>query len=278
MSKSVPYITLNDDKMMPQLGLGVWKASEAQAREAVRHAFETGYRSIDTAAAYNNERGVGEGLKDAALPRESYFVTTKVWNADQGAQAAHEAALRSLEQLGLDYVDLLLIHWPLPDKNLYVKTWKALIALKEEGRALSIGVSNFNPVHLQRLIDETGVTPAVNQIETHPYFQRADLREVHRKLGIHTEAWSPLAQGKVTEDPALRAIADKYGKTPAQVVLRWHLDNGVIVIPKSVTPERITSNFAVFDFALSDEDRARIDALDRNERLGPDPETFNLDT
>ncbi|WP_426152866.1 aldo/keto reductase [Pseudomonas sp. DC3000-4b1] len=276
MSKSVPYVTLNDDKMMPQLGLGVWKASEDQARQAVREAFEVGYRSIDTASVYENEGGVGLGLQDAGLPRESYFVTTKVWNADQGFDQAREAALRSLERLGLDYVDLLLIHWPLPMADRYLDTWKALIALRDEGRALSIGVSNFNPSHLQRLIDETGVAPTVNQIEAHPYFQRADLRAFHQEHGIHTEAWSPLAQGKVAEDPQLQAIAAKYGKSPAQVALRWHLDNGTIVIPKSVTPERIRSNFEVFDFSLTDEDRQSIQALDRQQRLGPDPETFAM--
>ncbi|WP_040262425.1 aldo/keto reductase [Pseudomonas massiliensis] len=276
MSKSVPYVTLNDDKMMPQLGLGVWKASEDQARQAVREAFEVGYRSIDTASIYENEGGVGLGLQDAGLPRESYFVTTKVWNADQGFDQAREAALRSLERLGLDYVDLLLIHWPLPMAERYLDTWKALIALRDEGRALSIGVSNFNPSHLQRLIDETGVVPAVNQVEAHPYFQRADLRAFHQEHGIHTEAWSPLAQGKVAEDPQLQAIAAKYGKSPAQVALRWHLDNGTIVIPKSVTPERIRINFEVFDFSLTEEDRQSIQALDRQQRLGPDPETFAM--
>jgi len=276
MSKSVPYVTLNDDKMMPQLGLGVWKASDEQARQAVRTAFETGYRAIDTASIYNNETGVGQGLEDAGLPRESYFVTTKVWNADQGAQPSREAALRSLDRLKLDYVDLLLIHWPLPQKDAYLDTWKTLIALRDEGRALSIGVSNFNPDHLQRLIDETGVTPSVNQIEMHPYFQRADLRAVHDKLGIHTEAWSPLAQGKVADDPVLQAIAAKYGKTAAQVTLRWHLDNGVIVIPKSVTPERIAANFDVLEFELDAQDREQIARLEDNQRLGPDPETFDM--
>jgi len=276
MSKSVPLLTLNDDKMMPQLGLGVWKASDDQARQAVHHAFEVGYRSIDTAAIYENERGVGRGLKDAALPRESYFVTTKVWNADQGAQPSRDAALRSLERLDLEYVDLLLIHWPLPKADRYLETWETLIALRDEGRALSIGVSNFNPAHLERLIRETGVTPAVNQVEAHPYFQRADLREVHRSLNIHTEAWSPLAQGKVAQDPVLQALAAKYGKTPAQITLRWHLDSGNIVIPKSVTPERIRENFDVLEFELTDEDRAQIAALDRGERLGPDPETFSM--
>lgn len=276
MSKSVPLLTLNDDKMMPQLGLGVWKASDDQARQAVHHAFEVGYRSIDTAAIYENERGVGQGLKEAALPRESYFVTTKVWNADQGAQPSRDAALRSLDRLDLEYVDLLLIHWPLPQADRYLQTWETLIALRDEGRALSIGVSNFNPAHLERIIKATGVTPAVNQVEAHPYFQRADLREAHRSFNIHTEAWSPLAQGKVALDPVLQALAAKYGKTPAQITLRWHLDIGNIVIPKSVTPERIRENFDVLEFELTDEDRAQIAALDRGERLGPDPETFSM--
>lgn len=276
MTKSVPYVTLNDDKMMPQLGLGVWKASNDEARSAVSTAFEVGYRAIDTASIYGNEEGVGQGLQDAGLPRESYFVTTKVWNADQGAEQSREAALRSLERLKLDYVDLLLIHWPLPSKDQYVDTWKTLVALRDEGRALSIGVSNFNPAHLRRIIDETGVVPAVNQIEAHPYFQRADLRAAHEAHNIHIEAWSPLAQGKVSEDPVLQAIAAQYGKSPAQVALRWHLDNGVIVIPKSVTPARIRENFDVFDFELSSQDRARIAELERNERLGPDPETFAM--
>ncbi|MFF7709806.1 aldo/keto reductase [Pseudomonas sp. NPDC007930] len=274
MSTDHPRIQLADTTVMPQLGLGVWQASDSEATQAVAEAIKAGYLAIDTAAIYKNETGVGEGVRQAGKPREQLFITTKVWNDDQGYDKAIAALESSLKRLKMDYVDLLLIHWAQPSKNLYLETWHALIELKKRGLARAIGVSNFHAPHLQRIIDETGETPAVNQIELHPYLQQQPLREVHKRLGIHTEAWSPLAQGKVMDDPVLAKIAAKHGKEVAQVVIRWHLDSGLIVIPKSVTPKRIRSNAEVFDFRLDDEDLAAIAGLDRGQRLGPDPDTF----
>lgn len=269
-----PLVALNDGNTMPQLGLGVWKASDEQARMAVREALAIGYRSIDTATMYKNEAGVGAGIRDAGLPRSEVFVTTKVWNTDQGAQATRKSLEASLARLGLDYVDLFLIHWPAPMQDQYVETWRTLIALKREGLTRSIGVANFNPPHLQRLIDETGEKPVLNQIELHPYFQQHSLRQANAALDIHTECWSPLAKGQVLDEGLVAAIAAKHGKTPGQVVIRWHLDHGLIVIPKSITPTRIRSNFNVFDCHLDADDMSAIAKLDRGLRLGPDPETF----
>jgi len=274
MSSSSPTLSFNDGNTIPQLGLGVWQASNADARTAVAEALRAGYRSIDTAAIYENEEGVGAGLIDAGLPRNEVFVTTKIWNADQGSDAAKPALEKSLSRLKLDYVDLLLIHWPSPKQDKYLDTWRAMIEMKDQGLVRSIGVSNFNRPHLQRVIDETGVTPVLNQIELHPYMQQIAMRHTHDELGIRTESWSPLAQGKALEDPVILDIAKKYGKTASQVIIRWHLDQGLVVIPKSVTPSRIRSNFEVFDFALDEDDLKSIATLNKNQRLGPDPDQF----
>jgi len=274
MSSSSPTLSLNDGHTIPQLGLGVWQASNADARTAVAEALRAGYRSIDTAAIYENEEGVGAGLIDAGLARNEVYVTTKIWNNDQGTDPAHQALEKSLTRLKLDYVDLLLIHWPSPKQDKYLETWRAMIEMKNQGLVRSIGVSNFNPSHLQRLIDETSITPALNQIELHPYMQQIAMRHTHDGLGIRTESWSPLAQGKALDDATILEIAKKYGKTSSQVIIRWHLDQGLIVIPKSVTPSRIRSNFDVFDFALDADDLKSIAALNRNQRLGPDPDQF----
>lgn len=270
-------VTLNDGRTMPQLGLGVWRTPQEVAAEVVKTALEAGYRSVDTAAIYGNERGVGEGLRAAGVARDDIFLTTKLWNDNQGFDSTLTAFDKSLARLGLETVDLYLIHWPAPKKDLYVDTWKALVRLKEEGRAKSIGVSNFQPEHLQRIIDETGVVPAVNQVELHPSFQQRALRDAHAKHGIHTESWSPLGQGKQLEDPVVAEIARKHGRTPAQVVIRWHLDSGLIVIPKSVTPSRIVENFQVFDFKLDADDLAKLGGLDTaGGRIGPDPATADF--
>ena len=267
-------VTLNDGQAMPQFGLGVWQTPQDVAAEVVKTALDAGYLSVDTAAIYGNERGVGEGLKVA---KGEVFLTTKLWNDRQGFDSTLQAFDKSLGRLGVEAVDLYLIHWPAPAKDLYLDSWKAMIQLKQEGRARSIGVSNFTPEHLQRLIDETGVTPAVNQIELHPSFQQRTLRAFHEAHGIHTESWSPLGQGRQLEDPTVGEIARKHGKSPAQVVIRWHLDSGLIVIPKSVTPSRIRENVEVFDFQLDAEDMAAIDGLDRADgRIGPDPMTANF--
>jgi len=269
-----PTISFNDGRAIPQVGLGVWKTPDDGAGDAVAAALDAGYRHVDTAAAYKNERGVGEGLRRAGVPREEVFVTTKLWNEEQGFDRTLRAFDASLEQLGLDHVDLYLIHWPSPARDLYVDTWRAFVRLKEEGRARSIGVSNFTAEHLDRLADETGVTPAINQIELHPRFQQRALREAHAARGIVTQSWSPLGQGQLLQDPVIAGIARKHGRTPAQVVIRWHVDSGLVVIPKSVTPSRIAENFDVFGFALDADDLAAIMKLDTGDgRIGPDPMT-----
>ena len=272
---SIPMLTLNDGKAMPQLGLGVWQVANETAAEVVRFALESGYRAVDTAAVYRNEEGVGEGIRDAGVARDQVFVTTKVWNADHGHDETLRAMEASLKRLRMDYVDLYLIHWPTPAQDRYLETWRAMVRLREEGMARSIGVSNFKVPHLERLLAHTEVVPAVNQIELHPYFQQREARTFHAAHGIATESWSPLAQGAVAHDPVVASIADKYGKSPAQVVIRWHLDNGLIVIPKSVTPSRIVENGAVLDFRLDDEDLARLASLDQGRRIGPDPDEFS---
>ena len=269
-----PVLKLNDGRAIPQIGLGVWKADDAQAAEAVRVALQAGYRHVDTAAIYGNEAGVGEGIRTAGVPREAVFVTTKLWNDAQGTDSVRKAFDASLKRLGLDYVDLYLIHWPAPRKGLYLDTWRAFIRLKEEGLVRSIGVSNFMPEHLDRIINETGVTPVLNQIELHPGFQQTALRAAHAKHGIITQAWSPLGQGQLLDHPALKAIAAKHQRTVAQVILRWHLQSGFVAIPKSVTPSRIKENFDILDFALDADDLAAIAKLDdKNGRIGPDPMT-----
>ncbi|GAA2431793.1 aldo/keto reductase [Streptomyces macrosporus] len=276
MSK-VPSITLNNGVSMPQLGFGVWQVPDDEAEKAVGTALEAGYRSIDTAAIYENEAGTGRAIAASGIAREELFVTTKLWNSEQGHDSTLRAFDASLERLGLDYVDLYLIHWPVPEKDAYVDTYRAFEKILADGRAKAIGVSNFLPAHLERLIGETSVVPAVNQIELHPWFQQAESRAFHAEHGIATEAWSPLGQGKgLLEVPTVVEVARKHGRTPAQVVLRWHLQLGNVVIPKSVTPSRIEENIDVFDFELDDEDLAAFAALDEGRRLGPDPATFNV--
>jgi diketogulonate reductase-like aldo/keto reductase len=270
----VPTIPLRGGAEIPQLGFGVFQVPPAQTIEAVAQALSIGYRHIDTAAAYGNEAQVGEAIRASGLDRRDVFVTTKCWNDDQGYEEAKRACRRSLERLGFDYIDLYLIHWPVPTRERYVPTWRAFIELQAEGHARSIGVSNFLPAHLQRVIAETGETPAINQIELHPYYQQRELRSEHERLGIVTEAYSPLGQAMVLEDPAIVAIAQAHSRTPAQVVLRWHLQIGNVTIPKSVTAERIRQNFEVFDFELTDAEMQAINELDSGRRIGPDPETF----
>jgi diketogulonate reductase-like aldo/keto reductase len=270
----VPRIALRGDTEIPQLGFGVFQVPPEDTADVVGRALATGYRHIDTAAAYENEEGVGQAIRASDLAREELFVTTKCANSDHGFDEARRALHGSLERLGLGFVDLYLIHWPIPARDRYVETWKAFVEMQSEGLIRSIGVSNFQPAHLRRVIDETGVTPAINQVELHPRLQQPDLRKVHAELGIVTEAWSPLAQGAVLDDPAIVRIAEAHGVTPGQVVLRWHLQIGNVVIPKSVTPERIEQNFDVFGFELGDDEMRAIEALDAGERTGPDPDHF----
>ncbi|MET0132241.1 MAG: aldo/keto reductase [Kibdelosporangium sp.] len=270
----IPNVTLNNGVEMPQLGFGVFQVPDSETFDAVSAALDAGYRSIDTAKVYGNEAGVGKAI--AGHPRDQLFITTKLWNSDQGYDATLKAFDQSLGRLGLDYLDLYLIHWPTPAKDRYADSWKALVKLAEDGRVRSIGVSNFQPAHLRRVIDETGVTPAVNQVELHPYLQQAEVREAHAELGIATEAWSPLAKGgDLLDHDTITAIAGKHGRTPAQVIIRWHLQLGNVVIPKSVTPARIAANLDVFGFALDDADLAAIAKLDKGLRTGPDPDAFN---
>ncbi|MFI9077113.1 aldo/keto reductase [Streptomyces sioyaensis] len=276
MSK-VPSITLNNGITMPQLGFGVWQIEDDQAFTTVGQALEAGYRSIDTAALYGNEAGTGKALAASGIAREELFVTTKLWNSDHGHDAALRAFDTSLGKLGLEYVDLYLIHWPLPSRDTYIDTYKALEKIYADGRAKAIGVSNFQPAHLERLLGETSVVPAVNQIELHPQFPQADSRAFHARHNIVTEAWSPLGQGKgLLEHPTIAELAAKHGRTPAQVVLRWHLQLGNVVIPKSATPSRIAENIDVFGFELDDTDLATLAGLDSGNRLGPDPATFGM--
>jgi len=270
----VPKIPLRGDVEIPQLGFGVFQVPPEDTAEATTLALQAGYRHIDTAAAYGNEAAVGQAVRAAGLDRSEVFITTKCFNDDHGHQQAHKAFKASLDRLEVDYVDLYLIHWPVPSKDKYVETWQAFTELQAEGVVRSIGVSNFQPAHLRRIIDETGVTPAVNQVELHPLLQQAGLRREHAELGIVTEAWSPLAQGAVLDDPVITEIAETHSKTAGQVVIRWHLQLGNVVIPKSVTPERIEQNFDVFDFHLSEREMAAIEELDAGQRTGPDPDTF----
>ncbi|MGW0930142.1 aldo/keto reductase [Streptomyces sp. NPDC002644] len=277
MSSKVPPIVLNNGVEMPQLGFGVWQIPDDEAERAVATALEAGYRSIDTAAAYGNERGTGKAVAASGIPREEVFVTTKLWNSDQGYDSTLRAFDTSLKKLGLDYVDLYLIHWPMPMRGTFVETYKAFEKLYADGVIRAIGVSNFLPEHLRTLMDATSVVPAVNQIELHPHLQQGEARAFHADHGIATEAWSPLGAGKgLLEVPAIAAVAQKHGRTPAQVVLRWHLQTGNVVIPKSATPSRIKENFDVFGFTLDDEDLAAIRALDEGRRTGADPATADF--
>jgi 2,5-diketo-D-gluconate reductase A len=273
---AVPQITLNNGQSIPQLGFGVFQIEPGDTVEAVTTALQTGYRHIDTAEAYGNEKEVGEAVAKSSLDRADVFVTSKLSNDAHRPDDARRAFDASLAALGFDYLDLFLIHWPLPTRydGDFVSTWRTLEEFYREGRARSIGVSNFQPHHLRRLHEETEVPPAVNQIEVHPYLTQDEVRGFCAEHGIAVEAWSPIGQGLVLDDPIIRAIAERAGKTPAQVVLRWHIQRGDIVFPKSVTPARMKENFDIFGFELSDSDVAEISALNRNERTGPDPDTF----
>jgi 2,5-diketo-D-gluconate reductase A len=271
---TIPRLALHDGIEVPQLGFGVFQVPPEETQRAVEEALEAGYRHIDTAAAYRNEAGVGAAFAASGLPREDVFVTTKLWNSQQGHDATLAAFEASLERLGLDHVDLYLIHWPVPSEDRFVDTWRAFERIYEEEAARTVGVSNFRIEDLERLLAETDTRPTVNQIELHPRFQQAELRAFHAEHRIATEAWSPLAQGGLLDDETILAIAESHDRTPAQVILRWHLQLDNIVIPKSVTPERIRENIEIFDFELSDEEMAEFAKLDSGERIGPDPETF----
>ncbi|MEU6104073.1 aldo/keto reductase [Streptomyces flaveolus] len=275
MNHVVPTVTLNNGVEIPQLGFGVFQVPDAETTAAVSAALEAGYRSIDTAAIYGNEAGVGRALADSGIARDDLFVTTKLWNADQGYDATLKAFDTSLDKLGLDHVDLYLIHWPTPARDLYRESWKAVEKLVADGRIRAAGVSNFQPAHLERLIAGSDLVPAVNQVELHPGLQQGELRAAHSRLGIVTEAWSPLAQGAVLKDEAITTLAARHGKSAAQVVLRWHLQLGNVVIPKSVTPARIRENLDVFDFTLTDDEMTAIAGLDRDLRTGPHPDELN---
>jgi 2,5-diketo-D-gluconate reductase A len=273
---AVPTITLNDGVEIPQLGFGVFQIPPEETAEAVRTALEVGYRHIDTAEMYGNEKEVGQAVRESGIPREEVFVTSKLNNSFHRRDDALRAFDRTMEDLGFEQLDLFLVHWPLPTIVVdYVETWKAMEEVHASGRCRSIGVSNFNPHHLRRLFGETQVRPAVNQIEVHPYLAQDDVRAFCKEHEIAVEAWSPIAQGKVLGDPVITRLAERYGRTPAQVVLRWHVQRGDIVFPKSVNRARMEENFALFDFALDEEDMVDLTALDRHERTGPDPDTFD---
>ena len=259
---------------MPRLGLGVWRVEESDATDSVKWAIENGYRLIDTAAVYKNEKGVGEGIRQSGIKREDLFVTTKLWNADQGYDSAHQAFNESLERLGLDYVDLYLIHWPVEGK--FNDSWRAMEEIYESGRAKAIGVSNFHQHHIEELMTTAKIKPMVDQIELHPTLTQVELRDYLAGEGIAVEAWSPLGQGKILQNPTLVEIGEKHNKTAAQVIIRWHLQSDIIVIPKSVHEERIKENYDVFDFELTDEEIGQINALNIDERLGADPDNFDF--
>ncbi|HEY6630405.1 MAG TPA: aldo/keto reductase [Rhizobiaceae bacterium] len=270
-------ITLNDGTSIPQLGLGVWQVDPDITAKVVGWAIESGYRSIDTAEGYRNEEGVGEAIRAAGVPRSDLYITSKLRNGAHRRDDALRAFDGTLEKLGIEQLDLFLIHWPLPSQDRYVEAWKTLIELKNAGRIRSIGVSNFNQDHLERIIGETGETPVVNQIELHPAFQQRDKRTFHAKHGIRIESWSPLGSGRLLDDPTIARVAGKHGKTVAQTIIRWHLQQGLIVIPKSVNRDRIASNFDVYDFELDAEDMKAIDGLDSSDgRTGPDPATASF--
>lgn len=274
---TVPAVKLNDGNHIPQLGYGVWQVGNDEAISAVSEALKVGYRHIDTAAIYGNEEGTGKAINESGIARGDIYLTTKLWNKEQGYESTLKAFDESLKKLGTDYVDLYLIHWPLPSKDLFMETWRAFIKIKEEGRAKSIGVSNFRTADLERILKESDVVPVLNQIELYPQFQQDELRLFHSKHNIATEAWSPLGQGTILENPTLKTIAEKHGKSVAQVILRWHIETGNIVIPKSVTPARIKENFEVFDFSLNGTDHDAITKLDKTDgRIGPNPATFSV--
>ncbi|PMC35989.1 aldo/keto reductase [Bacillus sp. UMB0899] len=271
------FVTLNNGLKMPQLGFGVWQVEDDQATNAVSNAIKAGYTSIDTAMIYQNEVGVGKAIKEASVPREELFITTKVWNTDQGYDNTLKAFDASLERLGLDYIDLYLIHWPTPEFDQYVDTYKALEKLYKDGKVKAIGVCNFEIEHLERLINECEVVPVLNQIECHPYLAQNEIKEFCAKHNIFVEAWSPLDQGgEALQDEVIKKIAEAHNKTTAQVILRWHLQNNTIVIPKSVTPSRIEENFNVFDFELTSDEMSAINELNRDRRKGPHPNDMNV--
>jgi 2,5-diketo-D-gluconate reductase A len=272
----VPGIELNNGTTIPQLGFGVFQIDPSDTAEAVTTALEAGYRHIDTAQMYGNEAEVGEAIAKSDIPRDQLWITTKCNNSNHGYDDAQSALDESLQKMGLDFVDLYLIHWPLPGKDLYVDTWKGFEQAQSDGKVRTIGVSNFQPHHLDRLLDETETVPAVNQIELHPRMQQAGLRSYHERHGIRTEAWSPIGQGKgLLDAPELTEIAQAHGKSPAQVVLRWHVQIGNIVFPKSSTAERVRENYAIFDFELGDDEVEKINGMEKAERLGPDPDKFD---
>jgi 2,5-diketo-D-gluconate reductase A len=270
-----PTLALNSGVQIPQLGFGVFQVSTDDIGPAVSTALEAGYRHIDTAALYGNEEGVGEAIRESGLAREDVFVTTKVWNTDQGHDSALAALDASLDRLGMDFVDLYLIHWPTPARDRYVETWLALEKAYADGRVRAIGVSNFQANHLRRLQAEGTVLPAVNQVELHPTFGQDELAQVHREMGIVTESWSPLGRAADLDNTTITEIATRLDRTPAQVIIRWHLQQGFVVIPKSIRPERIRANLDVFDFELGDSDMSMISALESGNRIGPDPDRFN---
>ncbi len=282
MDTHTPHQLLNDGTLVPRLGYGLWQVDRNASADLVAHALQTGYRLIDTAEAYYNEEGVGEGIRAANLLRDEVFVTTKVWNTHHGYDPTLRAFDASLQRLGIERVDLYLMHWPSQIRNAYVETWRAMIRLRDEGRVGAIGVCNFAIPQLQRLIDETGITPVLNQIELHPYFQQRDVRRFHAATAIATQSWSPLGlwanqQASPLDDPLVRELAGKYDKSPAQIILRWHLDNELLVVSKSARPTRIEENFQIFDFSLHQDDLARMAMLDHpNGRLGPDPLTADF--
>jgi 2,5-diketo-D-gluconate reductase A len=277
MSSSLsPSVPLNDGNSIPTLGFGVFKVPPADTEQAVSTALQAGYRHIDTAAMYGNERETGRAVAASGVPRDELYLVTKLWNSEQGYDSTLAAFDASMERLGIDYLNLYLVHWPMPKANKFVDTFKAFAHLRDQGRIRSIGVSNFEPEHLAVLVDATGIVPAVNQVELHPRLPQNEVREVHARLGIATEAWGPLGQGSLLTDAAVTAVAEDVGRTPAQVLIRWHIQLGNIVIPKSVNPQRIASNFDVFDFELSEKDMATISSLDDGNRLGPDPRTFDF--
>lgn len=272
----VPGVALNDGNTIPQVGYGVWEIPNDKVAGTVVTAVEAGYRLIDTAQGYGNEEGVGQGIRDCGLPREQLFITSKLRTSDQGYDATIKSFTGSLERLGLDYLDLFLIHWPVPKHDRYSDTWKAFVQLQRDGRIRSIGVSNFLPEHLERIIGDSGVAPAVNQIELHPEYQQRDVREAHKRRNIAIESYSPLGRGEVLSNGDIKAIADKHGKSTAQVIVRWHVQEGLIAIPKSSNPDHIRGNIDVFDFELADEDMAKLAALDKPDgKMLSDPATNN---
>lgn len=273
-ASAIPTVSLNDDNTIPVIGLGVGELSEAEAERSVSAALEAGYRLIDTAAAYGNEAAVGRAVRDSGIPREQIFVTTKLATENQGFGPSQDAARASLERLGLDYIDLYLIHWPAGEQGLYIDSWGGLMKVKEDGVARSIGVCNFHAEHLSNIIDLSFFTPAINQIELHPLLNQADLRQINAGYGIVTEAYGPLGVGRLLDNAAVTTVADAHGKTPAQVLIRWSIQLGNVVIPRSATPQRIVSNLDVFDFELTDDEMATLNALDEGTRFRPDPDTY----